>query len=171
MELVDLIEAITYIVCKDSPVIFESFFKVFSENKVLTSKLMGVFSSSDALEIKDLMEFIMQATVNQGLKLSKEYENRVRQVFEENLGGNKQSMNFEEFKRCIAKGAFKEDFFVKRMFDIFDTDNTGKFLWPSSSSQLSSLPRMTTIQRFHSFSSCMTKRTKESSMRAIFMKY
>ena len=125
MEIVDLIEAITYVVCQDSPITFESFFKVFSENKVLTSKLMGILSSSDSLEIRELMEFIMQATMNQGLKLSKEYENRVRSVFQENLGENKQSMNFEEFKRCFAKGAFKEDFFVKRMFDIFDKCNSG----------------------------------------------
>ena len=126
MELVDLIEAITYVVCQDRPVTFESFFKVFSENKVLTSKLMGVLSSSNSLEIRELMEFIMQATMNQGLKLSKEYENRMRQVFQENLGENKQSMNFEEFKQCFAKGAFKEDFFVKRMFDIFDKGNSGE---------------------------------------------
>ena len=126
MDLVDLIEAITYIVCQDSHVTVESFFKVFSENKVLTSKLMGILSSSGSIEVRELMEFIMQTTINQGLKLSKEYENRVRQVFQENLGENKQSMNFEEFKSCFAKGAFKEDFFVKRMFDIFDKGSSGE---------------------------------------------
>ena len=93
MEIVDLIEAITYVVCQDSPITFESFFKVFSENKVLTSKLMAALSSNGSLEIGELMEFIMQATMNQGLKLSKEYENRVRKVFQEHLGDNKQSMN------------------------------------------------------------------------------
>ena len=87
VELVDLVEAITYLVCQDSPVTFESFFKVFSNNKVLTSKLMGILSSSGSLEIRELMEFIMQTTMNQGLKLSQEYENRVRQVFQENLCG------------------------------------------------------------------------------------
>ena len=126
MEIVDLIEAITYVVCQDSPITFESFFKVFSENKVLTSKLMAALSSNGSLEIGELMEFIMQATMNQGLKLSKEYENRIRQVFQENLGENKQSMNFEEFKSCFAKGAFKEDFFVKRLFNIFDKGHSGK---------------------------------------------
>ena len=126
MDLVDLIEAITYVVCQDSPVTFKSFFRIVSENRVLASKLMGVLSSSGSVEIRELMEFIKQATINQGLKLSKEYENRVRKVFQEHLGENKQSMNFEEFKSCFDKKAFKEDFFVKRMFDIFDCSDSGE---------------------------------------------
>ena len=49
MDMVELIEAITYVICQDSPVKFQSFFKVFSENKVLTSKLMAALSSGDRL--------------------------------------------------------------------------------------------------------------------------
>ena len=33
-DMVELIEAITYVICQDSPVKCQSFFKVFSENKV-----------------------------------------------------------------------------------------------------------------------------------------
>ena len=93
---------------------------------------MAALSSGDTLEVRGLMEFIMRATVNKKLKLSKEFETRARQVFQENLGDRKQSMNFEEFKKCFqkkeekGKSAFKDDFFVKRIFDIFDKEKTGE---------------------------------------------
>ena len=91
---------------REEPVHFEAFFKVFSKNKVLTSKIMAVLSSSSTVEVRVLMEFIMKSTMNPGLKLSQEYEARIRQVFQDHLGDNKQIMNFEDFKKCFDKKAF-----------------------------------------------------------------
>ena len=113
-------------ICPEEPVHFEAFFKVFSKNKVLTSKIMAVLSSSSTVEVRVLMEFIMKSTMNPGLKLSQEYEARIRQVFQDHLGDNKQIMNFEDFKKCFDKKAFKNDFLLKRIFEIFDKEKAGE---------------------------------------------
>ena len=68
----------------------------------------------------------MKSTMNPGLKLSKEYEVRIRQVFQDHLGDNKQMMNFEDFKKCFDKKAFKNDFLLKRIFEIFDKEKAGE---------------------------------------------
>ena len=125
MELVDLLEAITYVLCHDEPITEETFHQVISARGV-PSKLITVLSSGSSsrlVEVGELMNFIMAATINQGSKLSEEAEGSLRKVFLEHLGEDKQEMNFEEFKRIIS---CKKDFFVERIFSIFDKDKMGK---------------------------------------------
>ena len=122
MELVDLLEAITYVLCQEEPLTEEIFHQVFSARGV-PSKLITVLSSGGRLvEVGELMNFIMAVTINQGSKLSEEAEGSLRKVFLEHLGKDKQEMDFEEFKRIIP---CKKDFFVKRIFNIFDKDKMG----------------------------------------------
>ena len=124
MELVDLLEAITYVLCHDEPFTEETFHQVLSARGV-PSKLITVLSSSSGgrlVEVGELMNFIMAATINQGSKLSEEAEGSLRKVFLEHLGKEKQEMDFEEFKRIIP---CKKDFFVERIFSIFDKDKMG----------------------------------------------
>ena len=125
MELVDLLEAITYLLCHEEPLTEETFHQVLSGRGV-PSKLVTVLSrgsGSRLVEVRELMNFIMAATINQGSKLSEEAEGSLRKVFLEHLGEDKQEMNFEEFKRIIS---CKKDFFVERIFSIFDKDKMGK---------------------------------------------
>ena len=125
MELVDLLEAITYLLCHEEPLTEETFHQVLSGRGV-PSKLVTVLSrgsGSRLVEVSELMNFIMAATINQGSKLSEEAEGSLRKVFLEHLGEDKQEMNFEEFKRIIS---CKKDFFVERIFSIFDKDKMGK---------------------------------------------
>ena len=125
MELVDLLEAITYVLCHDEPIAEQTFHQVISARGV-ASKLITVLSSGSSsrlVEVGELMNFIMTATINQGSKLSEEAEGSLRKVFLEHLGEDKQEMNFEEFKRIIS---CKKDFFVERIFSIFDKDKMGK---------------------------------------------
>ena len=121
MELVDLLEAITYVLCQEEPLTEETFHQVFSARGV-PSKLITVLSRGRLVEVSELMKFIMAVTINQGSKLSEEAEGSLRKVFLEHLGKDKQEMDFEEFKRIIP---CKKDFFVKRIFDIFDKDKMG----------------------------------------------
>ena len=125
MELVDLLEAITYVLCHEQPLTEETFHQVISARGV-PSKLITVLSrgsSGRLVEVGELMNFIMAATINQGSKLSEEAEGSLREVFLEHLGKDKQEMDFEEFKRIIP---CKKDFFVERIFSIFDKDKMGK---------------------------------------------
>ena len=121
MELVDLLEAIAYVICNDEPFTEETFHQVISARGV-SSKLINVLSNGSVVEVGELMNFIMEATINQGSKLSEEAEGIVRKVFLEHLGKDKQEMDFEEFKRIIP---CKKDFFVRRIFSIFDKDRMG----------------------------------------------
>ena len=124
MELVDLLEAITYLLCHEEPLTEETFHQVISGRGV-PSKLVTVLSrgsGSRLVEVSELMNFIMAATINQGSKLSEEAEGSLRKVFLEHLGKEKQEMDFEEFKRIIP---CKKDFFVERIFSIFDKDKMG----------------------------------------------
>ena len=124
MELVDLLEAIAYVLCNDEPFTEETFHQVISARGV-SSKLINVLINSSGgrlVEVGELMNFIMEATINQGSKLSEEAEGILRKVFLEHLGKDKQEMDFEEFKRIIP---CKKDFFVKRIFNIFDKDKMG----------------------------------------------
>ena len=121
MELVDLLEAIAYVICNDEPFTEETFHQVISARGV-SSKLINVLSNGSVVQVGELMNFIMEATINQGSKLSEEAEGILRKVFLEHLGKDKQEMDFEEFKRIIP---CKKDFFVKRIFNIFDKDKMG----------------------------------------------
>ena len=124
MELVDLLEAITYVLCHDEPITEQTFHQVISARGV-PSKLITVLSSGSSsrlVEVGELMNFIMTATINQGSKLSEEAEGSLRKVFLEHLGKDKQEMDFEEFKRIIP---CRNDFFVERIFGIFDKDKMG----------------------------------------------
>ena len=88
------------------------------------SKLVTILSNSSGqlVEVGELMNFIMATTVNLSSKLSEEAEASLRKVFLEHLGEDKQEMDFEEFKRIIP---CKNDFFVERIFSIFDKDKMG----------------------------------------------
>ena len=124
LELVNLIEAITYVECQDAAVSHENFHNIFSKNKMVRKKLMNALCEAheDVLEVAELMNFIMGATINPGSKLSKDAELRLKTVFFNQLGVNEKEIGIEEFKKIVP---FKKDFFVKRMFRIFDKDNTG----------------------------------------------
>ena len=123
MELVDLLEAITYVHCHDEALTEDKFHQVISA-KGIASKLVTILSNNSGrlVEVGELMNFIMATTVNLSSKLSEEAEASLRKVFLEHLGEDKQEMDFEEFKRIIP---CKKDFFVRRIFSIFDKDRMG----------------------------------------------
>ena len=124
LDLVDLLEAITYVLCKEQPVTNETFHQVLSARGV-ASKLVNILSngSGGSVEVDDLMSFIMSATINLDSKLSEEAETSLTKVFHEHLGKDKHDMDFEEFRRIVP---CKKDFFVERIFSIFDKQKQGR---------------------------------------------
>ena len=73
--LVDLFQAITYVLCKEQPVTNETFHQVLSAREV-ASKLVNILSngSGTSVEVDDLMSFIMSSTINLDSKLREEAE-------------------------------------------------------------------------------------------------
>ena len=70
--------------------------------------------------VDDLMSFIMSAT--RGSQISVVATERLKAVFEEHLGVNKHDISLEEFKKIVPS---KDEFFVQRIFKIFDSDRSG----------------------------------------------
>ena len=122
--MVDLFQAITYVLCKEQPVTNETFHQVLSARGV-ASKLVNILSnkSGTSVEVDDLVSFIMSATINLDSKLSEEAETSLTKVFHEHLGKDKHDMDFGEFRRIVP---CKKDFFVERIFSIFDKQKLGK---------------------------------------------
>ena len=125
IDFVDLIEAVTYVVCHENAVSSESFFSIFS-SPVVAKKIMATLckDSLSQLEVGDLSSFVMSVTLNPEFQLSSEVEDRLRRVFRENVGDTQKDMNLEEFKRIVP--VCKRGFFTKRIFNIFDVDKDGK---------------------------------------------
>lgn len=123
IDFVDLLEAICYLVCQESNVTSEAFYTIFSTRGVAT-KIMRVLNkdTDSKVEVGELMSFLMAVTMTRGSKLSAEAEGRLKTVFSENLGKDKQEISFEEFKKIVPS---KNEFFVRRIFNIFDSDKSG----------------------------------------------
>ena len=88
----------------------------------MTTKLIRVFTENteSVIRVDDLMSFIMTAT--RGPQLSIESTERLRQVFSDNLGKDKQEITLHEFRKIVP---CKDEFFVNRIFNIFDSDQSG----------------------------------------------
>ena len=118
IDFVDLLEAITYLVCKDDIVSGEAFYKIFSTRGVATKVMRVLNKDTDSkVEVGELMSFLMGLTMTRGSKLSTEAEGRLKKVFSEHLSKDRQEIDFNEFKNIVPS---KNEFFVKRIFTIFD---------------------------------------------------
>ena len=69
------------------------------------------------------MSFLMGLTMTRGSKLSTEAEGRLKKVFSEHLSKDKQEIDFNEFKNIVPS---RNEFFVKRIFNIFDKTKVGQ---------------------------------------------
>ena len=88
----------------------------------MSTKLIRVLVTETAtkVEVDDLMSFIMSAT--RGSQISVETTERLKAVFAENLGIDKHEITLEDFKKVVP---CKDEFFVQRIFKIFDKDRSG----------------------------------------------
>lgn len=121
LDLVDLIEAITYLVCQDKAVSPDDFHKIIS-TKGMASKMAQVLEKerNDPLEVDELMGLLM--TITRGFHLDAESEERLRRVFSDALGKDKHEITLFEFKTIIP---CKDEFFCQRIFEMFDSDGSG----------------------------------------------
>ena len=88
----------------------------------MSTKLIRVLVAETAtkVDVDDLMSFIMSAT--RGSQISVETTERLKAVFAENLGIDKHEITLEDFKKVVP---CKDEFFVQRIFKIFDKDRSG----------------------------------------------
>ena len=126
--LVEHIEAIAYVIAGNDEVTSEQFSQILAA-KGVAKKIVDVLrerAKSEMITREDLMSFILTSTLEFG-DLSKSMEHsieKLKMIFEEHLGKNKQEITLEEFKKIIpAKG--KDNFFINQIFNIFDQDSSG----------------------------------------------
>ena len=116
-------EAITYLVSQENAVSCEAFYKIFSTRGVAT-KVMRVLDNDTESRVgmDEMMSFVMAITMGQGSKLSHEAVERLKKVFSEHISKDKHEIDFQEFKNIVPA---KNEFFVRRIFNIFDNDRSG----------------------------------------------
>lgn len=124
LDLIELLEAVTYLVCQDNHVVPDTFYKIWSSRGVVT-KLMRCIDKDvdDTTTVEEFMSFVI--TVTNPLKkgvLNEENIAWLEQVFRENVGRGKEEFTLEEFKKIVPS---RNEFFVERAFRIFDKDGSG----------------------------------------------
>lgn len=129
LDLVELLEAVTYLVCQDNHVVPDTFFKIWTSRGVAT-KLMRVIDTDadDVITVEDFMVFVIRITnPRKRTVLTEENINWLEQVFKSNVGKGKDEFTISEFKKIVPS---KNEFFVERAFRIFDKDGSGTVSLP-----------------------------------------
>ena len=116
MEFVETLEFVVHLVCSDSDITQQNFRKIFG--KIFIKQIMKVFGDERRIvDIELLMAFIMETTNNNEVDV--ERLDKIHQAFLANFGREKTVVGYDEFKKIIPS---KDDFFVKRLFQLFDCD-------------------------------------------------
>ena len=108
-----------YLICTEEDVTPENFTKIFS-NKGSQKQFLKVFGDDKKLvDIETLIAFVMETTNDK--EIEAERLEKIQYAFLSNFGREKSVIGYEEFKTVFP---FKDDFFVKRLFQLFDTDQS-----------------------------------------------
>eukprot|EP00092_Neocalanus_flemingeri_P001545 GFUD01001647.1.p1 GENE.GFUD01001647.1~~GFUD01001647.1.p1 ORF type:complete len:817 (+),score=154.82 GFUD01001647.1:61-2511(+) len=120
LDLVDLLESITYLCCQDKDIAREDFEKIISSTIVSKNlaKLLG--DDENECTMEKLMDFIMAAT--KPPDLDNESKKTLQTIFLKHARNDKNGIEFSEFKKIIPS---KDEFFVRRFFNLFDADKSG----------------------------------------------
>ena len=117
----DLLESITYLLCEDEDVTLENFAKIF-RTKGVARKFFRILAEEESrCQLEDLMTFILQTS--RVISIDTNTLEKIHNAFISNFGRDKTEIDFDDFKKIIQ---CKDDFFVKRVFQIFDYDKNGR---------------------------------------------
>ena len=119
--LVDLMESVTYLVCDDNSIFLQDFQKVICTKGVSRKWFRILGSRKSKCSVDSLMAFVSDTTSSREID-STTLEN-LQRAFTTNFGKDKKDIDLEDFKKVIPS---KDDFFVKRIFELFDLDKSGK---------------------------------------------
>ena len=142
IDIVELLEAIAYLICQDDPITPQSFHKIFSNRGVPPSIFRLADTNKDgAVSIDEMMNFIMHiSNPRNRTELTPENLKHLENVFQDNLAKDKEEFTLAEFKKIVpSKNVrytsisflqsifihFIQPFFVERAFRIFDCDGNG----------------------------------------------
>ena len=103
IDIVELLEAIAYLICQDEPIIPQSFHKIFSNRGVPASIFRLADTNKDgAVSIDEMMNFIMHiSNPRNRTELTPENLKRLENVFRDNLAKDKDEFTLAEFKKIV----------------------------------------------------------------------
>lgn len=120
LNFVDLLESVTYLVCKENDIALNQLSTILNTRGV-PKKLFNVLSQEKSeCSLESLMTFVLESSKSKTID-SPTLE-KLQIAFIKNFGRDKSEVNFEEFKRMIPS---KDEFFSKRIFQVFDCDRSG----------------------------------------------
>ena len=122
---VDLMETVTYLVSGEADIMRQQFEKIFC-TRGIQKKLFKVLSEEESgrgekCSVDTVMTFILETSQADNIDI--EALEKIQNVFISNFGRDANEITLKEFKNVVS---CKDDFFVKRVFEIFDQDKSGK---------------------------------------------
>ncbi|XP_023324717.1 NADPH oxidase 5 isoform X3 [Eurytemora carolleeae] len=124
MELIDLLEALAYLICNEYHITPDKFYQIWvckgSASKLL--KCMDKNMDGD-VTVEEFMAFLVTLTSkHENSTLTPENLAWLEVVFRENLKPGQQEFTVDEFKKIVPS---KNKYFLERAFTIFDKDKSG----------------------------------------------
>ena len=120
LNFVDLLESVTYLVCKENDIALNHLSTILNTRGV-PKKLLAVLSQDNwECSLESLMTFVLESSKPR--TIDNPTMEKLQVAFIKNFGRDKSEVNFEEFKRMIPS---KDEFFSKRIFQVFDCDKSG----------------------------------------------
>ena len=118
-------ETVTYLVSGEADIMRQQFEKIFC-TRGIQKKLFKVLSEEESgrgekCSVDTVMTFILETSQADNIDI--EALEKIQNVFISNFGRDANEITLEEFKNIVS---CKDDFFVKRVFEIFDQDKSGK---------------------------------------------
>merc|ERR1719220_585957 len=123
-ELVDLLEAIAFLICREEDITLEAFNKIWGSHGVVSKLVKCLDKDQDGVySTEECMAFLVAITsrVNTGA-LTQDNITWLEKVFRENLAPGQKEFTLREFKKIVPS---KNNFFVDGAFRIFDKDSSG----------------------------------------------
>jgi len=123
-ELIDLLEALAYLVCQEADIVQDTFHQIWDCKGPAGKLLLCMDKDKDGdVSVDEFMSFIVLITTKpSGKILTEENLAWLETVFRQNLREGQQEFTLEEFKKIIPS---KNKYFLERAFTVFDKDGSG----------------------------------------------
>ncbi|XP_044745460.1 NADPH oxidase 5 isoform X2 [Coccinella septempunctata] len=123
IDFAEQLESVAYCLCGESPINLNQFYQIFHTRGII-DKLFRVIDhqNTGSIAAETIMEFLATITNNRPRSgFDQGSLERLEKLFRQTVG-NEKEIKIEDFKKIVIS---KNPFFIERVFQIFDKDNSG----------------------------------------------
>ncbi|XP_045461304.1 NADPH oxidase 5 isoform X2 [Harmonia axyridis] len=123
IDFAEQLESVAYCLCGESPINLNQFYQIFYTRGIV-DKLFRVIDNQNlgSIAAETIMEFLAAITNNRPRSgFDPGSLERLEQLFRQTVG-NEKEIKMDDFKKIVIS---KNPFFIERVFQIFDKDNSG----------------------------------------------